>query len=507
MSSVPSHEMNHQTSQTDICLIVEGCYPYIPGGVSSWIDWLMRTQPHLTFSVVAILADKKDRELRYEFPPNLKEFHELFLHEQGTFNKFKKRSGNLSDALVEPLIALFEGGGINELAQINKLINDPDHPISLDELMNSPLAWSVLQEMYERTMPHASFHHYFWAWRALLGGLFAAIKFPLPRANAYHTISTGYAGLLAARAQLETGRPAILTEHGIYTNERQIEILMADWIADMVDQGLSIDDKRYDLRDFWINAFKSYARTCYQACNEIITLYSDNQRLQKALGAPAGKLAVIANGIDDTRFKSLNKANEDDPPTIALIGRVVPIKDIMTFISGAHLARKRLPGLQVLIMGPDDEDEAYATECRALVSELSMNDCVEFTGSVNITDYMPRIHIMVLTSLSEAQPLVILEAGAAQIPCIATDVGSCREIIEGRDDEIPRLGHGGIVTELVNAQQMANAVCELLGDEQKRRSYGENLSRRVEQYYLSHMASDAYKVLYQRYSQIQAVKD
>ena len=38
----------------DVCLIVEGCYPYVQGGVAGWIDWLMRSQPHLTFAVVAL---------------------------------------------------------------------------------------------------------------------------------------------------------------------------------------------------------------------------------------------------------------------------------------------------------------------------------------------------------------------------------------------------------------------------------------------------------------------
>ena len=89
-------------------------------------------------------------------------------------------------------------------------------------------------------MPHESFLHFFWAWRALFGGLVATLSFPLPPARVYHTVSTGYAGLLAARAAVETGRPALITEHGIYTNERRIEILQADWIVDTVDKGFAI---------------------------------------------------------------------------------------------------------------------------------------------------------------------------------------------------------------------------------------------------------------------------
>ena len=63
-----------------------------------------------------------------------------------------------------------------------------------------------------------------------------------------------------------------------------------------------------------------------------------------------------------------------------------------------------------------------------------------FTGAVNIVEYLGRIHVVVLTSLSESQPLTILEAGAAGIPFVATNVGSCREVIEGRSDEQPLTG-------------------------------------------------------------------
>ena len=74
----------------------------------------------------------------------------------------------------------------------------------------------------------------------------------LPAARVYHTLCTGYAGLFAARAHLETGRPALLTEHGIYTNERRIEITMADWLREEAPGGLTIDRQRRDLKTLWI---------------------------------------------------------------------------------------------------------------------------------------------------------------------------------------------------------------------------------------------------------------
>ena len=316
----PHIEIAPEPFEADVCLIVEGCYPYIRGGVSSWLEWLMITQPDLTFSVIAITATKMDREPVYEFPPNLIAYHELHLHEFGKTAPFGRQDEELAQKLSDPLVSFFSGGGLEEFAKIDAIINAAEDPLSLSRLMGSVLSWDVLTKMYDQTMPQTSFFHYFWAWRALFGGMFAAMKFPIPSARIYHTISTGYAGLLAARARLQTGRPVLITEHGIYTNERRIEILMAEWIADTVDKGFSLDDERYDLRDMWIQAFEAYARTCYQACSEITTLYEDNQRLQTALGAPREKLKVIANGIDFDRFCDLPRADDQTKPTLAMIG-------------------------------------------------------------------------------------------------------------------------------------------------------------------------------------------
>jgi polysaccharide biosynthesis protein PelF len=484
--------------ETDVCIIVEGCYPYIPGGVSGWIDWLMRTQNDLSFSVVTLWPRPTTQPPRYQLPPNVKSFRHLYLQDFGERPVTRSAIPVETDALADALAEYLMHGSLVQLQAVMVQLQHVKRTMPLAVMFNSPVAWQIVRRMYGRTMPYSSFLDFFWAWRALLGGLFATLEFPLPRARVYHTISTGYAGLLAARAGLETGRPALLTEHGIYTNERRIELLMADWVADTVDKGHALDDPRLDLRDLWIRAFEAYARTCYEGCSDVVTLYADNQRAQRILGAPEQRLSVIANGIDVARFGRVPLAPDTEPPTMGLIGRVVPIKDVKSFITAAALLRDRVPGLRAMILGPRDEDKEYDAECSALVETLGVQDVVVFTGTVNVLDYLPKIHVAVLTSLSESQPLVVLEAGAAGIPFVSTNVGSCREIIEGRADEQPPLGPGGIVTDLVSPAQIADAVGTLLLNKDKRRAYGEALRARVRQTYTSQQAVDAYQVLYRR---------
>ncbi len=485
--------------ETDVCILVEGCYPYIPGGVSAWIDWLIKSQPDLSFQVVALWPKPTTQLPRYALPPNVAGLHHLYLQDFGAEPVKRLRLPPNVGELGEAVGDLMARGGMAPLVRLDRALAATRARLPLPVVFNSPVAWDMARRSYEAEMPYGSFLHFFWAWRALLGGLLATLEFPLPQAKLYHTISTGYAGVLAARAGLETGRPVLLTEHGIYTNERRIELLMANWVADTVDKGHALDDPRFDLRDMWVRAFEAYARTCYEGCTEVITLYEDNQQAQRLLGAPKGNLRVIANGIALERFASLRPAPEDARPTVALIGRVVPIKDVKTFITAAAILRRRVPDLAAVVIGPTDEDPEYYAECTALVSDLGLGDTVEFTGTVNIVDHLGRIHVMALTSLSESQPLVILEAGAAGIPFVATDVGSCREILEGRADEAPALGPGGIVTSLVSPGEIAEAIAVLLLDPERRRRYGETLRQRVAQVYTSEKAAGAYRDLYRHH--------
>jgi glycosyltransferase involved in cell wall biosynthesis len=485
-------------ADSDVCIIVEGCYPYVPGGVSAWIDWLMRAQPETRFSVVTLWPKPATDAPRYALPRNVVGFHHLYLQDFGARPATRLRIPGGTDRLADALSSLVGTGGRESLALLLAEVERVRRHVTLPRLFNSPAAWEIVQRMYAEGMPYGSFLHYFWAWRALLGGLLATLEFELPPARVYHTISTGYGGLLAARAALETGRPAILTEHGIYTNERRIELLMADWVADTIDKGHALDDPRLDLRDMWVRAFEAYARTCYETMQEVITLYEDNQRLQRTLGAAPEKLRVIANGIDLDRFAGLEAAPDDAPPTMALIGRVVPIKDVKTFIASACELRGRVANLRALVIGGTDENPAYVAECRTLVEELGAGDLVTFTGNVDIREWLPKIHVVVLSSLSESQPLALLEAGAAGIPLVTTNVGSCREILEGRSDESPPLGPGGLVTDLVAPEQIADAVGALLADHRRRRALGAALKSRVSRYYTAAAAAGAYRRLYAR---------
>ncbi len=496
MQGVPPFD-RIQGEASDICLIAEGCYPHVTGGVASWLDWLMRGLPQYTFSLVSIVSGDEPRQSKYSFPDNLVRFVELNL--KGPPPPRLERRYTTKPPIVEEfaeiLDRLLRKGRLDALRDLLEAIKRLPQVPTYHDLVRSEFAWQLVGAMYRRLMPQSSFIDFFWAWQSLIGGLFATILFPLPQSSTYHTVSTGYAGLLAARASIETGKRTLLTEHGIYTNERRIEILTADWISDTIDAGLSIDSSKLDLRDLWTMSFESYARTCYESCDSITTLYGDNQKLQINLGADRAKLKIIPNGIDIARFGAC-LAEKGNPPTVALVGRVVPIKDVKTFIAAVERVSRSIPDLRALVLGPLDEDPEYAGECKQMIAELDVEDTVVLMGRVNVAEWLPKVHVMVLSSLSEAQPLTILEAGAAGIPCVTTNVGSCREILLGTADEDPACGVGGIVTDVVAPDQIAEAVTTLLLDEKLREGMGANLKERVTRLYSSERSRDAYDELY-----------
>jgi glycosyltransferase involved in cell wall biosynthesis len=248
--------------------------------------------------------------------------------------------------------------------------------------------------------------------------------------------------------------------------------------------------------------FESYARTCYDACAEIITLNEANQAAQIAFGAPAGRMRVVPNGVDYQRLSALPRRASGGAPRIALVGRVVPIKDIKTYLQAVDILRRRFVDLEAFVLGPVDEEPDYYEDCRQMVADLDLAHHVRFTGSVNVLEYFPQIHVNVLTSVSESQPMAILEAGAAGVPTVSTDVGGCREILEGRRDEEPKLGEGGLLTDIVSPEQTADAITALLRDGERRERMGRTMAERVRRYYDLAMVDSVYSAIYRRYGQM-----
>ena len=493
--------MQGLNQKADVCLILEGTYPYVTGGVSGWAHGLIAEQSHLSFHLCAIVPRDADLELKYALPSNVIGLTTVRLNDLPKGNIVSNGvAARIHTALRAPLSTLTNDKPmkLDDLKRVMDVLSGTRTQLGTEVLLDHEKAWDQLLALYEASFPDHSFLDYFWSYRAIVGGLYSVLLAPLPQADVYHAMSTGYAGLMAARAKVETGKAVLVTEHGIYTNERRIEVTSADWLEATASKALTIDKPRRDLRDMWIDSINNFSRVCYAACDSVITLFVGNQKPQLEDGADASRMQIIPNGVDIARFAKLSHPRQA-VPTIGLIGRVVPIKDIKTFIRATSLLRQAMPGVKAFIIGPTDEDAEYYSECVNLVEVLGLENAITFTGQARVDEYLPLIDVLVLTSISEAQPLVLLEAGAAGIPIVATDVGACRELIEGADDEDRALGLGGIVTPLASPASTADSIFRLLSDAALYDAASSTIATRMRVRYNETIQQQAYRNLYAHY--------
>ena len=213
-----------------ICLLTEGSYPYVVGGVSSWCQMLIQGLPQHEFFIYSIGAEAKDRgAFKYKFPPNLKGVQEEFLDE--ILNQY---SGGMRENILtaeerEAIYELVIGGRPLDIRKLASIFRDRRRfASSLDIFMSSDF-FDVIQRVYMEKYSYLPFTDFFWTMRSMLLPLLYLLQQDLPQADVYHSVATGYCGVIGAMAAEIYHKPFIITEHGIYSREREVEIIKSDW--------------------------------------------------------------------------------------------------------------------------------------------------------------------------------------------------------------------------------------------------------------------------------------
>jgi glycosyltransferase involved in cell wall biosynthesis len=491
----------------DVCLVVEGTYPYVAGGVSSWLHALITNLPEFSFHLVH-LGSRPDptREMRYTLPANVVGLDELYLHDVSWTKRRPRRRWRRRNAEVAALWRAL--GTLHEAfsaetphdseALLRQLGTYAPRGLDTHELLYSRDSWDMLVRRYRERAPDSSFIDFFWTFRFTHLPILYLLDAPLPPARLYHPVSGGPASFLAALGTLRTGRPTILTEHGIYTREREIEIAQAQWIHSEVQEANLPGARLGFFQSWWTNMFRYMTKFSYDIADQVISITNGNQRFQLEIGADRQKMIVISNGIDIERLRGLRTMNTDvtDTFTVGFVGRVVPIKDVKTFLRAIRLAASEIPNLRVFVVGPTDEDPDYYLEIEQLVIALGIGAQVTFTGRADVRDYYKLMDVLVLTSLSEAQPLVLLEANCAGVPAVSTDVGACRELLEGGASADRALGPSGLLTPVSSPRATADALIMLARDPELRARMAHAGQERVETFYREDAVYAAYRSLY-----------
>lgn len=459
-----------------VCLVFEGSYPYTHGGVSSWAHQYIQAFPEVEFVLWCIGAKAEDKgKYKYQIPGNVKEIKEIFLDDALRLRTSKKRVKLKKDELKE-LANLLECKKLDWDVLFDLFHNKKMNPTSL--LMSKTFLNMLIKICFEK-YPYNSFADMFHSERSMLLPELYIMTKEVPKADIYHAISTGYCGILASMGKWKYNKPLILTEHGIYTREREEEILRAKWVLPQY-------------RQQWIDLFYVFSDCVYNHADVITALFERANHIQEELGCQPEKLRTIVNGIHYEKFGSVPEKKPDEFIDIGAVVRIAKIKDIKTMIYAFAELKERVLNAKLHILGGIDDME-YFVECEKLVKQLQIQD-LYFVGIVNTLEYMEKLDFTILTSISEGQPLSILESFAAQRPCVATDVGCCRELIEGNEND--KLGHAGICVPPMNKDELAQAMFHLCTNVEERLRMGEVAKQRVKQYYTHEISIKKYRDLY-----------
>ena len=394
-----------------VCIVLEGSYPFITGGVSAWVHDLILGLPHIEFALFTI-SPTADQELRYELPENVVEHGDIVVnaHLKSTAHPRGKRLLHTIQELHKRMFA----GGTGDLSEL--LTKHPEGYFLHQDAVTSDIGWRLITESNLKHNPLYPFSDYYWAWKSAHDMLFATLGATLPKADIYHAVSTGFAGLAALSAKTRYNKPFLLTEHGLYHKEREMEIRKSNLV-------------RGYQRDMWISMYNALSKICYKSADTITALFEVNRQKQHELGADPQRTFVVPNGIDIERF-TIERKPKESGFHVGLVGRVVPIKDIKTFIATAKIVSDAIPDAEFHCIGPTDEDPAYYEDCRLLVESMKLQDRFYFAGRQNVLEYYSFLDVVLLTSVREAQPLVILEAYCADVPFVSTNVGNVAELID-----------------------------------------------------------------------------
>lgn len=461
-----------------ICLILEGCYPYINGGVSTWMHQYITEMPEHEFVLWVIGAKAEDKDkFVYTLPENVVEVQQVFLDDalrvkdSGVFgHHFNEKEKEAHRKLVlsdrpnwDLLFELYQVQQVNPMAYLK-----------------SQSFLETLTEICEKDFPYVAFADTFHSVRSRLLPVLYLLGTKIPKADCYHSICTGYGGLLASMGAYIYKKPLLLTEHGIYAREREEEIIRAKWVSRA-------------FKPHWISFFYMLSDLIYSRAFRVTSLFTRAMNTQIEMGCAPEKCRVVENGISYDRLCNIPLKEEDGIVDIGAVVRLAPIKDIKTMIYAFFELSCRKDNVKLHIMGGVDDQE-YADECYALVKQLNLEDKIIFTGRVNIIEYFEKLDFTLLTSISEGQPLSVLESFAARRPCVTTDVGCCSELLNGKPGDT--LGKAGYFVPPMQREKLADAMEKLCESRELRLKMGEIGQRRTYENYRYNIMLTKYRELY-----------
>jgi len=293
-----------------------------------------------------------------------------------------------------------------------------------------------------------------------------AHEFDIIHAHGYH-ISSSLAGCYYAK---KCKKPFILTAHDL-----------------IIPDDLSLDAKllkrAYD---------KTFGKFLLKNSTKLIALTEDHIQQYTERGGEPGKIRIIPNAIELDKYKNknsnqntLDKYGIDKKDKVLLfVGRIDEYKGVQDIIEALPAISAEYTDIKLVVVG---RDYGYKGELEKLRDKLNVRDKVIFAGSVpekELIELYRRADIFILPSRMEGFGIVLLEAMASGILCIAYSIPSVRKVIKNNEN--------GVLVK--NEKELQDKILYYLGNIEERRRIEANALKYVEKYDIKNVINSIEKV-------------
>jgi glycosyltransferase involved in cell wall biosynthesis len=178
------------------------------------------------------------------------------------------------------------------------------------------------------------------------------------------------------------------------------------------------------------------------------------------------RVQTVYNGLDVVDWNTPSRPdNAPDKVIVTTVGNIRRVKGHDVFIKAAAAIVQHFPGVSFSIAG-DVLEPDYFAELQSLVRDLNLSEHFHFTGGVtNLREHLSSSDIFVLPSRSEGFSNAIVEAMAASLPVVATNVGGNAEAVED--------GVTGFIVPFDDPSALSTAVIRLISNPSEAKTMGE----------------------------------
>lgn len=240
-------------------------------------------------------------------------------------------------------------------------------------------------------------------------------------------------------------------------------------------------------RDLRLALYESVGRLGLRFADRVCPLSTDLRDGLRASGVPVRKLQLIPNAVDvDEVDRVVPGGDRHDGETIVgYVGQLIRRKNVGCLLEAFGRVAHRRHDLRLVIVG----DGPLGAELEATAARLRLVDRVRFTGyRADGVALLKSFDLLALPSWEEGIPRCLMEAMAARIPVVASDIPGNRALVED--------GHTGLLFPPDNPERLAAAILALIESPERRKAMVERARTRIDREFSARRMADDYTILY-----------